>query len=101
MGSEKYPSENDFGTFISQHGGTTNASTDYETVCTTFLVCVVHCKNGWYALYMNDNNDLIIDSYHYNYAINFFCRLCFISVLTEKLSKKHLTGSEKYPSRND
>uniref|UniRef100_A0A1Y1M428 Nardilysin n=2 Tax=Photinus pyralis TaxID=7054 RepID=A0A1Y1M428_PHOPY len=34
MGSEKYPEENDFDSFISKHGGFNNASTDYEV--TTF-----------------------------------------------------------------
>ena len=32
MGSEKYPGENEFDKFISQHGGTNDACTDYETV---------------------------------------------------------------------
>ncbi len=35
MGSEKYSCENEFDKYISQHGGTSNASTDYETVCNT------------------------------------------------------------------
>ncbi|KAF2885664.1 hypothetical protein ILUMI_20515 [Ignelater luminosus] len=34
MGSEKFPQENDFDAFIKKHGGSDNASTDYET--TTF-----------------------------------------------------------------
>lgn len=32
MGSEKYVGENSFDSFISKHGGHTNASTDYEKV---------------------------------------------------------------------
>ncbi|KAL3267873.1 hypothetical protein HHI36_007014 [Cryptolaemus montrouzieri] len=31
MGSEKYPGENDFNSFIKKRGGSDNASTDYET----------------------------------------------------------------------
>ncbi|XP_046617809.1 nardilysin-like [Neodiprion virginianus] len=34
MGSEKYPQENDFSSFVSKHGGSDNASTGYEE--TTF-----------------------------------------------------------------
>ena len=32
MGSEKFPDENSFDTFIKQHGGSDNASTDTERV---------------------------------------------------------------------
>ena len=32
MGSDKYPGENEFDSFVSTHGGTNNANTDYETV---------------------------------------------------------------------
>ena len=30
MGSEKYPGENEFDSFVSSHGGSTNAFTGYE-----------------------------------------------------------------------
>ena len=33
MGSEKYPGENEFDSFVSSHGGSTNAFTGYEMVC--------------------------------------------------------------------
>ena len=32
MGSEKYKGENTFDSFLSKHGGSSNASTDYEKV---------------------------------------------------------------------
>lgn len=32
MGSEKYPDENEYDTYIKSHGGSDNASTDYEKV---------------------------------------------------------------------
>lgn len=35
MGSAKYPGEDDFDSFVSNHGGHSNAFTDYETVRNT------------------------------------------------------------------
>ena len=32
MGSDKYPGENEFDSFVSSHGGSTNAFTGYEMV---------------------------------------------------------------------
>ena len=32
MGSDKYPDENEYDTYIKSHGGSDNASTDYEKV---------------------------------------------------------------------
>ena len=37
MGSEKYPEENAFDAFTSEHGGDSNASTDYERVRTCHM----------------------------------------------------------------
>ena len=34
MGCKKYPSENEYDNFLSKHGGSSNASTDYESVST-------------------------------------------------------------------
>ena len=36
MGSEKYSGENTFESFLSKHGGFSNASTDYEKVCSVY-----------------------------------------------------------------
>ena len=38
MGSEKYPNDNDFDNFLSQHGGSSNAYTECEQVEHLFLL---------------------------------------------------------------
>ena len=43
MGSEKYPVENELDEFISRHGGTDDAMTDYEMVSR----CGYGCGSGW------------------------------------------------------
>ena len=51
MGSERYEGENTFDSFVSKHGGHSNACTDYETVsalssvtlpmeCTYRIICI-------------------------------------------------------------
>ena len=41
MGSQKYPGENEFDSFVSCHGGMSDASTDYETVCNQDIVRIL------------------------------------------------------------
>jgi nardilysin len=46
MGSQKYPGENEFDSFISQHGGSNDASTDYETTMFYFEINKRHFKEA-------------------------------------------------------
>ena len=46
MGSEKFPDENSFDTFIKQHGGSDNASTDTERVSHVIQIMNVYECNG-------------------------------------------------------
>ncbi|XP_008470058.1 nardilysin-like [Diaphorina citri] len=46
MGSEKYPEENDFDAFLSTRGGSSNASTEYETTTFYFDVPEPHLKKS-------------------------------------------------------
>lgn len=46
MGSEKYPDENDYDTYIKTHGGSTNASTDYERTIYQFDVQPEHFEGA-------------------------------------------------------
>ena len=41
MGSERYEGENTFDSFVSKHGGHSNACTDYETVNTLSSVTLL------------------------------------------------------------
>jgi len=42
MGSSKYPEENGFDTFVSKHGGYSNACTDCERVWNDYLNILVY-----------------------------------------------------------
>jgi hypothetical protein len=42
MGSEKYPDENDFDSFLKKHGGSSNAYTDCERVSAYKICFLLH-----------------------------------------------------------
>lgn len=56
MGSQKYPGENEFDSFVSCHGGTSDASTDYETVRSQDIVRILlgYCLDIIWILYFTD-----------------------------------------------
>eukprot|EP00051_Salpingoeca_urceolata_P018944 m.270331 g.270331 ORF g.270331 m.270331 type:complete len:940 (-) comp19313_c0_seq1:120-2939(-) len=44
MGSKEYPLDNDFDSFLSKHGGSSNAHTDFEQTCFVFEVKRSHLR---------------------------------------------------------
>ena len=52
MGSEKYKGENTFDSFLSKHGGSSNASTDYEKVLVDAMNLMLHvvCIHAFHSL---------------------------------------------------
>jgi len=46
MGSRKYPNDNDFDVYISEHGGSSNAFTECEQVSAQCRQFLLHCIHG-------------------------------------------------------